>query len=164
MFLIYRKSISNGVQTKQKFLCNFSGPEDTRRKEEVPERQPRVGTTHQAVPGGPGTPLWVVAHSGLLSTASSSYKSPNIPKPPGVTLDQKFRRQKPLYPPETNRDPFPAICRRGESSPEAALGARLFEKGRSCGYLELQPEYMRMAETERKLREKRAREVIPCRK
>jgi hypothetical protein len=32
LFMIYRKSISNGVQTKRNFLWIFSGPEDTRRK------------------------------------------------------------------------------------------------------------------------------------
>jgi hypothetical protein len=53
-----------------------------------------------------------------LSTASSSYKFLNIPKTLEEDLDQKFLRRKPLYPPETNRDPFPAICRSGESSPE----------------------------------------------
>ncbi len=43
----------------------------------------------------------------------------------------------------------------------AMLGARRFDQGKSCGYLELQPEYMRMAEAERKLKEKRAREARP---
>jgi hypothetical protein len=47
------------------------------------------------------------------------HKYRKIRKTLGVTLDQEFRRRKPLYPLETNQEPFPAICQRGESSPEA---------------------------------------------
>jgi hypothetical protein len=79
LFLIHRKSISNGVQTQRNFLWNFSGPEDTRRIEDEMEWRPWVGTTHQGAPGGPGTPWWVVAHSGTPSTASLLYKYSNIP-------------------------------------------------------------------------------------
>ena len=71
LFLIYRKSISNGVQTQRNFLWNFSWPEDTHRKKEVLERRPRVGTTHQGAPGPPGVAWWVVSTLGCLSGTSS---------------------------------------------------------------------------------------------
>jgi hypothetical protein len=45
----------------------------------------------------------------------------NIPKPFVITLDEKFRHRKPLYPRETNWDPFLVLCQRGESSPEAII-------------------------------------------
>ena len=64
-----------------------------------PERHlgvPRGGTTDQGVPSPPGTPRWVVPTSVASHTASSPYKFPNIPKPPSITLDQKFRCRKPL--------------------------------------------------------------------
>jgi len=81
LFLFHRKSIPNRVQTQNQFLWIFSGPEDTRRTEDETEWRPWVGTTHQGAPGGPRAPWWVVAHSGTPSTASSSYKFPNILKP-----------------------------------------------------------------------------------
>jgi hypothetical protein len=121
LFFIFRKSISNGVQMQRNFLEIFFGPEDIQRAEEVPERGPEVGSTHHGVPGGPGAPWWVVPSSAASRTASSPYKFSNIPKPFVVTLDEKFRCRKPLYPRETNRGPFSVICRRGESSPEAII-------------------------------------------
>jgi hypothetical protein len=39
-----------------KLFVDFSGPEDTRGTKEVPEGRPRVGTTHQGTPEGPGVP------------------------------------------------------------------------------------------------------------
>ena len=36
----------------------------------------------------------------------------------------------------------------------AALGIKLAEEGRCCSFGELKPDYMRLAEAERKLREK----------
>ena len=53
--------------------------------------------------GGPPHPLF-------------AYKFTNITKPFGVALDQKFRRRKASVSTETNLDPVPAPCRRGESS------------------------------------------------
>ena len=47
-------------------------------------------------PGGPGAPRWVVPTSVASRTPSLHYKLPNILKPFGVTLDQKFRRRKAL--------------------------------------------------------------------
>ena len=38
-------------------------------------------------------------------------------------------------------------------------GAQLFAEGRTCGYMELEPNYMRMAEAERKLRLRQAEEA-----
>ena len=53
---------------------------------------PEGGTTHQ----GPGAPKWVVPTTVASRTPSLHYKFPNIPKPIGVNLDQKFRRRKAL--------------------------------------------------------------------
>ena len=47
-----------------------------------------MSTTHQ------GAPRWVVPTSVASRTPSLHYKFPNIPKPFGVNLDQKFRRRK----------------------------------------------------------------------
>ena len=52
-------------------------------------------------------------------TPSSPYKSSNIPKTLGVTLNQKLRYCKPLQPSKTNLDPIPALRRSGKSSPVA---------------------------------------------
>ena len=49
-----------------------------------------VGTTHL------GAPWWVVPSSVASRTPSLHYKFPNILKPIGVNLDQKFRRHKAL--------------------------------------------------------------------
>ncbi len=43
-------------------------------------------------------------------------------------------------------------------------GLQLMQEGKTCGYMELQPDYMRMAEAERKLREKQAKEAEAARK
>ena len=57
---------------------------------------PKGGTTHQGAPGPPGAPRWVLPTSVASHTASLPDKFPNIPKPFGVNLDQKFRRRKAL--------------------------------------------------------------------
>ena len=57
---------------------------------------PRGGITHQGAPGGPGAPRWVVPTSVASRTPSLHYKFPNILKPIGVNLDQKFHRRKAL--------------------------------------------------------------------
>ena len=57
---------------------------------------PEGGTTHQGMPGPPSAPRWVVPTSVASRTPSLHYKFPNIPKPFGVNLDQKFRRRKAL--------------------------------------------------------------------
>ena len=57
---------------------------------------PEGGTTHQGAPGPPSAPRWVVPTSVASCTPSLHYKFPNIPKPFGVTLDQKFRHRKAL--------------------------------------------------------------------
>ena len=57
---------------------------------------PDGGTTHQGVPGPPGAPRWVVPTSVASRTPSLHYIFPNIPKPLGVNLDQKFHRRRPL--------------------------------------------------------------------
>ena len=57
-------------------------------------------------PPGPGAPRWVVPTSVASCTPSLHYKFPNIPKPLGVNLDQKFHRRRAPYPPKTNLDPF----------------------------------------------------------
>ena len=44
----------------------------------------------------PGAPWWVVPTSVASRTPSLHYKFPNIPKPIGVNLDQKFCRRRPL--------------------------------------------------------------------
>ena len=55
---------------------------------------PEGGTTHQGMQGPAGGPRWVVPTSVASRTPSLHYKFPNILKPFGVTLDQKFRRRK----------------------------------------------------------------------
>jgi len=79
-FLLRRKSIPNGVQSRRNFLEIFSGPEDTQWAKEVTRREPRPPTRHQGVLGAPGAPWWVVAASGTFSTTSELYKYPNIPE------------------------------------------------------------------------------------
>ena len=79
-FLLRKKSIPNGVQSRRNFLEIFSGPEDTQWSKEVLGEWAEETTTHQGVPGGPDVPWWVVPSSGPLSTASDAYKFPNIPK------------------------------------------------------------------------------------
>ena len=86
LFLIYRKSISNGVQTQRKFLENFSGPEDIQRAEEVPERGPEVGSTHHGAPEAHGAPWWVMPPSETFRTTSLLYKYPNIPETLGESM------------------------------------------------------------------------------
>ena len=56
------------------------------------------------MPGGPGTPRWVVPTSVASRTASSPYKFSNIPKTLGVALDQKFRRRKASVSTRSNLD------------------------------------------------------------
>jgi hypothetical protein len=80
LFLIYRKSISNGVQTQRNFLEIFFGPEDIQRTEEVPERGPKVGSTHHGTLEAHGAPWWVMPSSEASHTASLLYKYPNIPE------------------------------------------------------------------------------------
>ena len=55
---------------------------------------PEGGTTHQGAPGPPGAPRWVVPTSVASRTPSLHYKFPNILKPFGVNLDQKFHRHR----------------------------------------------------------------------
>ena len=70
---------------------------------------PQGGTTHQGAPGA----------SVASRTPSLHYKFPNILKPFGVNLDEKFRRRKASVSTRSNLDTVPAPCRRGESSPVA---------------------------------------------
>jgi hypothetical protein len=72
---------------KQKFLWILSMPEDNRGSEEVPERKPEVGNTHQAAPEGPGAARGVLAPSMLRSTASLLYKYSKIPE----TLEESMK-------------------------------------------------------------------------
>ena len=116
-FLHRRKSISNGVQTPQNFLWIFYGPEDHQWARAAPGGCPEGSTTHKGAPGGPGAPRWVVPTSVASRTPSLHYKFPNIPKPLGVNLDQKFCRRKAAT--ENQSRPFPAPCRMVESSPVA---------------------------------------------
>ncbi|MCI7146382.1 MAG: tRNA (adenosine(37)-N6)-threonylcarbamoyltransferase complex dimerization subunit type 1 TsaB [Clostridiales bacterium] len=53
----------------------------------------------------------------------------------------------------------PEDVRYQDAETVALQGARLAAEGRSCSYGELEPEYMRMAEAERRLREKKAEEA-----
>ena len=93
-FLLRRKSIPNGVQSRRNFLEIFSGPEDTQWAKEVPERWAVESTTHQCAQGGPGAPWWVVPSTGPLSTASDAYKFPNIPKTLGESTKHNSSRRK----------------------------------------------------------------------
>ena len=65
------------------------------------------------------SPRWVVPTSVASRTPSLHYKFPNILKPFGVNLDQKFRRCKVFVYAKTNLDLVLAPCQRGESSPVA---------------------------------------------
>jgi hypothetical protein len=111
-FLHRRKSLPNEVQTLRNFLVIFWARRQPRDLRSIGEAA-RGGNTHQGMPGGPDAPWWVLAPSVPRSTACSPYKFPNIPKTLCVTLDEKLRLRKPLYPQETNRDPFLVLCRRG---------------------------------------------------
>ena len=93
-FLHRKKSIPNGVQTQQKFLENFSRPEDTCWAQEVLEGSFVESTTHQGVPGGPGTPRWVVPTSVVSRTASLPYKYPNILETLGELMKHSSSRRK----------------------------------------------------------------------
>ena len=96
---------------RQKKLEIFYGPEDTCWAKEVPKGGSEGSTTHQ------GAPRWVVPTSAASRTPSLPYKFPNIPKPFGVALDQKFRHRKASISTRSNLDPVPAPRRREESSP-----------------------------------------------
>ena len=54
------------------------------------------GAQPTKAPGSPGAPRWVVPTLVASRTPSSPYKFSNIPKTLEETLDQKFRRRKPL--------------------------------------------------------------------
>ena len=101
------------------FTKNFYGPEGTQRALATPGGCPEGGTTHQGTVGPPSAPRWVVPTLVASRTPSLHYKFPNILKPFGVNLDQKFHRRKVSVSAKTNLDPVPAPCRRGESSPVA---------------------------------------------
>ena len=118
-FLHRRKSISNGVQTLRNFMCIFLWRRTPRMGQSSTWGCPEGGTTHQGVPGGPGAPRWVVPTSVASRTPSLHYKFPNILKPFGEALDEKFCRRKVSVSAKTNLDPVPAPCRRGQSSPVA---------------------------------------------
>ena len=79
------------VQTPRNFLRIFYGPEDHQWARAAPGGCPKG-----AQPTSPGAPRWVVPTSVASRTPSWHYKFPNIPKPFGVTLDQKFCRRKAL--------------------------------------------------------------------
>ena len=118
-FLLIFYIAGNQYQTESKHRETFCGFLWTRRH---PMGQsstwgcPKGGTTHQGTPGGPGAPRWVVPTSMASRTPSSPHKIPNIPKPLGVALDQKFRRCKASVSTRSNLDPVSAPCWRGESS------------------------------------------------
>ena len=118
-FLHRRKSIPNRVQMQRNSMMIFYGPGDNLWARATPGVVPRGGTTHQGAPGPPGAPRGGVPPSGASRTPSLHYKFPNISKPFGVNLDQKFLRRKVSVSAKTNLDPVPAPCRRGESSPVA---------------------------------------------
>ena len=52
----------------------------------------------------------------------------------------------------------PKDCRYQDAASVALRGLQLYRNGLSCGYMELKPEYLRMAEAEKKLRDKLASE------
>ena len=109
--------VSQSLLTLLYCITLSSSRENQRSAQEV--ACPKGGTTHQGAPGPPGAPRWVVPTSVASHTPSLHYKFPNIPKPFGVALDQKFRRCKVSVSVKINLDPVPAPCRRGESSPMA---------------------------------------------
>ena len=67
----------------------------------------------------PGAPMWDVPTLVASRTPSLHYKFPNILKPLGVNLDEKFCRRKASISTKSNLEPVPAPSRRGESSPVA---------------------------------------------
>ena len=117
-FLHRRKSISNGVQTPRNFLWIFYGPEDIQWAREA-SRGALRGHNPSGRAWGPRRAQVGCAHLGGLPHPLLHYKFPNILKPLGVSLDQKFRRRNLSVSTKTNLDPVPAPCRRGESSPVA---------------------------------------------
>ena len=48
----------------------------------------------------------------------------------------------------------PKASRYQDAGTVSARGFQLYQEGKSCGYMELQPEYLRMAEAEKKLRDR----------
>ncbi|MDO4546369.1 MAG: tRNA (adenosine(37)-N6)-threonylcarbamoyltransferase complex dimerization subunit type 1 TsaB [Bacillota bacterium] len=52
----------------------------------------------------------------------------------------------------------PERIRYQDAASVAKLGARLLREGKTCGYEDLKPQYMRMAEAERKLQEKQRKQ------
>ena len=133
--ILYMFFTSQEINTKRspnaaKLFVDFFGPEDIKWAKKAPEGSSEGSTTHQGTqeaqarqgglcPPGPGAPRWVVPTSVASRTPSLHYKFPNIPKPFGVNLDQKFCRCKASVSTRSNLDPVPAPCRRGESSPVA---------------------------------------------
>ena len=96
-----------------KLFVHFYGPEDIQWARSTPGGCPEGGTTHQGVPGPPGTPRWVMPTSVASHTPSLPYKSSNIPNTLAETLDRKFCRRKVSISVKTNLDPVPAPYRRG---------------------------------------------------
>jgi hypothetical protein len=92
-FLLRRKSIPNGVQSRRNFLEIFSGPEDTQWAKEVPERWAVETTTHQGAPVAPGTPWCLVGGLGSLLVTSLAHWPSSGPK----KLSKKFRRDWTLF-------------------------------------------------------------------
>ena len=95
-FLHRGKSIPKGVQMQRNSTEIFYGPEDIHWARAAPWGCPGGGTTHQVAPGPLGTPRWVGPASVASRTPSLHYKFPNILKPIGVNLEQKFCRRRPL--------------------------------------------------------------------
>ena len=54
----------------------------------------------------------------------------------------------------------PLELRYQDAAAVALRGWQLYTEGRTCGYMDLQPEYLRMAEAEKKLRDKMAAEQV----
>ena len=55
---------------------------------------PEEGTTHQAAPGGPGAPWWVVPTSGAPRTASLLYKYPKNTRTLGESTKYSSSRRR----------------------------------------------------------------------
>ena len=66
---------------------------------------------------------------------------------------------------EGERAELPAVtyaseeCRYQSAETVALRGWQLFEEGKGCGYMQLEPEYLRMAEAEKKLKDRQAAET-----
>ena len=96
-FLLVFYIAENQYQTESKHRKTFCGFSMGQKTPDGPKQHlgvPRGGHNPPGTPGPPSTPRWVVPTSVASHTPSLHYKFPNIRKPFGVNLEQKFHRRR----------------------------------------------------------------------